>query len=531
MKKLVVVAFALITALPLAACGGNPDHSEATSSEVLKILNWEDYIYEAESDEDEPSTIDQFIEYMYETEGVSVEVVYDTFDTNETMLNSLQTGKTSYDLLVPSDYMIQKLMSSNMLEPFDPDATPNYDAYASPYLKGVFDQISAPIDGIDTPLSAYTRGYMWGTLGIIFNPEFSMYEGLEMEAIVDDFSHWPALWDQKYQGSFSIKDSMRDTYSVGVMKAYDTALQDLLNAFHTGEIDATEYNNELSIIFNKNDVETIGKVKDELLALKDNAFGFEVDSGKEDIKTGKIGANIAWSGDAVYSMDLAEEESGVELYYSLPETGANIWFDGFVMPKGANKDLAQKFVDFVSDPYIASLNMNYIGYTPFIAGDAIIDTVRDWYDPRTEYVYDEDGNETGASYDDDYTDIALDEEWEMVDLTYFFNGTYTDYTSDDAIFYAYEYLPFEDNSCVGRQFFCQYPDADTILRGAVMQDFGANNGRILQMWEEVRSTYLPVWAIVILVLEIVLIVGLIIYFTTRKQIKKRLRRDRQKATQ
>ena len=108
--------------LSLASCSGSaPD-----GSINLRVLNCEDYIGDG--------VLEAFEAWEKETNGKNVKVIYDTFDTNETMLSSLKTGKSTYDLICPSDYAIQKMMSSGMLERFDEDVTPNYDAYASPYL-------------------------------------------------------------------------------------------------------------------------------------------------------------------------------------------------------------------------------------------------------------------------------------------------------------------------------------------------------------------------------------------------------------
>ena len=132
--------------------------------------------------------------------------------------------------------------------------------------------------------------------------------------------------------------------------------------------------------------ETVAAVKEELLKLKENIYGFENDSGKQDIVTGKIGINLAWSGDAVYAMDQADEETETELYYNMPETGGNIWFDGWVMPKSdsLNKELAQKFLNFISNPVNAAQNMDYIGYSSFIGGEDINTLVHEWYDVRED---------------------------------------------------------------------------------------------------------------------------------------------------
>lgn len=604
MKKIAILSLVFPFLLTLGACSA-PENVVSGEQEVLRVFNWEDYIYLNDGEDyPEPDLTVQFEQYMKE-QGRNVLVIYDTFDTNETMLNSLKTGRVSYDLVCPSDYMIQRMLASDMLVPFEEDwlANSNYKKYVSPYLDNMFNAINATntVTGETHSIGEYAVGYMWGTLGIIFNPAYGDFEGLDA---LTDFQDWHALWDERYHGTFSIKDSMRDTYAVGIMETYDAELEQLLEQYQSGSINSETYNSALNEIFNRCDDEEIEEVKQYLLTLKNNSFGFEVDSGKEDIKTGKIGANTAWSGDAVYAMDGAEEEQGVELYYSVPRTGSNIWFDGWCMPKGANVSLAQEFLDFISLPENASQNMDYIGYTPFICGNEILDLVRSWYDLRSDYglfyideneelfnvgfEYDEfvslsttypndlyvywlnDDSENDPSVEDIITDydnllnsggvesyedegtkylVLSDGELEnldvesldVVDLTYLFNGTLLDEneeiiaSSDDAMFLVYDYLYEDENSevenvAVGRQFFCQYPDLETVTRCAVMADYGSQNEAVLTMWEEVKSNALPIWAIILLVLEIALALGVFLYYYISKKVNLKERRNRRNLT-
>lgn len=432
-------ALLLLLSPSLASCGAAGNSSAIN----LRVLNWEDYIgeYELEADFDEdgeyetyPDVISAFEAYERIVNKKNVNVIYDTFDTNETMLSSLKTGKSTYDLICPSDYTIQKMMSQGMLVPFDEGSTPNYDASVSPYLNGQLDYITADDGtGKQTPISQYSRGYMWGTLGILYNPaKVSEETGVEEDTVKFDMADWNSLWDSKYHGQMSIKDSMRDTYSVGIMKLFDAEVKKAIldSGYYDENLDLKEGVDinavidkittdslylEMDRVFNLSDQETVAKVEDVLLELKSNVFGFEVDSGKDDIVKGLIGMNLAWSGDAVYSMDRGENEAEETIYYSVPKTGGNIWFDGWVMPKSdsLHKEEAQEFVDFLSRPDIATMNMDTIGYTSFIAGQDVLDLVRNWYDPRTYamYVY-HDATLDGDSWED--SDFLYDDEGELV---------------------------------------------------------------------------------------------------------------------
>ncbi len=297
----------------------------------------------------------------------------------------------------------------------------------------------------------------------------------------------------------------------------------------------------------------------------------------------------------MYSIDRAEDPEVVgegnecELYYAVPENGSNVWSDCWSMP--VNKDrsedvlaLAHDFLNYLCDPEIASKNIDYTGYTSFIGGDTVLDLYRDWYDARTDliYEYDEEAEEdlqyrslfyqiddewfevwyedchfesesdpyydniklySGfAIYDEDENIIDFDgelrdinetynerliisEEWEEVDLSYFFDGTLEGYAPEDMVFYSDCYLPFESdgNISVGRQFFAQFPSKETILRCSVMEDYGDNNIKVVKLWENFKSNPLPIWAIILISIEAVIIVSAIVYIFFGKRIKKKLR--------
>lgn len=511
--------------------------------EVLNVYNWEDYIDEGDEEEGIPSLIEEFENKMLEEEGRRVSVVYSTFDTNETMLSELQTGKSSYDLICPSDYVIQKMIAEDLIQPYDDGSTPNYDKYVSPFVADKIDNIE--VNGEKGIVSRYARGYMWGTLGLLYNPTFSGLEakGITEDEMQEDMKDWLSLWDDKYSNLLAIKDSMRDTYAVGIMKTYNDdfeldgqnyeGLKTIKEKYLQGIYDEDTYNEKVSEIFNLNDSTTITRVGNDLQDLKNNAYGFEVDSGKTDMARGMYFAiNVAWSGDAAWAMDMADEnnENSTDpnyhetiLKYAIPETGANIWFDGWVIPKNSqHKDLAQKFVDFLSTPQYAARNMNYIGYTPVIAGDEILDLVQSWYDLR----YDEDSLSLDPSYLDGLTLVTKDEidslpeeekedKYYMKDISYFFEGTLENKDISDSIFAI-------GASEKDRQFDTQYPDSSLLPGLAVMADFGSQNADLLLMWENVKNTPLPLYAyILVLVAVVAIIIFYIVYKISKHNVKER----------
>ena len=513
--------------------------AQSEENVTLSIYNWEDYM--AMDDNPEIDIPSLFHDYMLE-KGKNVTIQYSTFDTNETMLSQLKIGSVNYDLICPSDYIIQKMIKEDLIVPFDDKSTPFYDENVSPFIK---DKISSiEIDGKKGLLSSYCRPYMWGTLGILYNDRYSSLSsrGITPKEMRKDMHSWLSLWNDKYDNLLAIKDSMRDTYAVGVLKTYQEdfildgkkyeGFSSLKIKHDKKEIDDETYNQKLTEIFNLCDDTTLSLVEKELVSLKKRAFGFEVDSGKIDMAKGdKFAINIAWSGDAAFAMSQADEfsaekseEDKIVLKYALPDTGANIWFDGWVIPKTSqNKEIAQEFINFLSQSEIASLNMDYIGYTPVIAGEDILSLLKSYYDVR----YDEEGN-YHPEYLDDYQEIktadidSLNEEEKNIyyyvkDLSYFFSGTIEN--SEDAIFYI-------DASQRDRQFDTKYPDKEILPSLCIMNDFGKQNDSMLKMWERVKKTSLPLWAYILLLVLVILLTLFLIMQSIYNHQKKRRRKLR-----
>jgi len=516
-KRLVsIVAFGLI-ALMASSCSNGATDKDVT---YLRVYNWEDYIYQndPESGYDAPDMTEQFEEFINTPEAKKeygltkdVKVIYDTFDTPETMYNQLKLNKTSYDLMCPSDYMIQKLalhldgLESTKIQKIDFSRLPNYSQYVSPFLTSNLESVQIDPSNPDVgTLADYAVGYMWGTLGILYNPgaQTLLDKGYTEEEIIEAFSQpdaWNLLWENEdFASVASIKDSIRDTYAMGILHVYSDELEALKIQYEEGKLEAKEYREKVNEIFNRNDEESIKKVQEALIELKNRIYGFEVDTGKTDVVTGKIAVNLQWSGDAVFSMDSAEEFDQY-LCYALPSYGANIWFDGWIMSEscqGENKDAAYAFLDFISTPQSAAQNMDYIGYTPFIAGDDVLAQVHDWYDSEDE--------EQAVAYD----------------ISYFFEGTLDELTSEDAIIYT----DFEQTY---RQLHAQYPEIEEINYLCIMKDFGKANDTIVTMWENVKVNPLPIWVKVFVILALVIFVGYLgSYGLIRKAVLKKRKKLR-----
>ncbi len=455
----------------------------AEEETVLRVYNWQDYINEGK-DDDGAKIADSVLELWekdyYERTGKKVRVQYDTFETNETMINTLRTGKTSYDLVCPSDYIIQKMIIATeigkeeniAIEKFDISKMENYNKYVSPYISELFRK---------NGWTDYAVGYMWGTVGFLYNPDV-------IEE--DDISTWEFFWNTDYKNRMTCKDVSRDAYVVGSLYVNREKLMAARSRYENGEISAEEYTKIVNGVANNTEDNNIKEVGEALFEMKENIYGFEVDSGKTDIVTGKIDANLAWSGDAVYAMDLAQEEDDKKLNFVIPKEGSTIYFDGWVMPKGANTALAQDFVDFLCKPEIAAMNMDYIGYTSVIAGDDLYDLLCDNY-----------GEEDG--------------EFEH-DLTYFFKGTLSDdkYTDDGKVIVR--------TNEFGRQLTTQYPSAAETVRCGVMEDFGDRNQKVLEMWSVVKANKISTLSYIMMAVLLAFAI-LLLASTIKRKLKKRRR--------
>ena len=479
MKKKLAILLSLLFLLPVVSSLGGC----SAKAKVLHVYNWEEYIDEGgegsygddylELGKNAPSIIDDFEVWYEETYGERIRVEYSTFGTNEDLYNQLKLGD-KYDLVCPSEYMIMKLAAEGMLEPLDEeffDETNENNFYVnnvSPFIRRKFDEGKMQVAGKSEPQSwsSYAAGYMWGTTGLVYNPE-----GVTEEALSQG---WKIMLDSDFRKKVTTKDNVRDSYFVGLGIVYRDELLSL-------DKDADNYNATVTEIFNRTDAETVKKVQDTLLAMKNNIFGFETDTGKSDMVKGTILLNFAWSGDAVYAMDEAENQD-VYLNFHIPEEGANLFFDGWVMPKGASKKEAQAFINFMSRPDNAVRNSYYIGYTSVIAGEEMFEYACDVYSAE----------EQGVPYD----------------VSYFFG--------EEAIIYA-------DEEQLSRQLFAQYPPEDTMKRCAVMNYYGAQEEPINELWTQVKGEKLDGWAIAVITVAVVVIILAILYWKLGHKIEFRLK--------
>ena len=313
----------------------------ADRAHTLKIYNWADYIDE--------SVLEDFKVWYKEETGEEVEIIYQLFDINEIMLAKIEKGKEDFDVVCPSEYIIERMLRNDMLLPIDKDfgSTPNYLQNISPYIIDRFNKI----DGNGKNANDYAVGYMWGTTGILYNTKYVTEE---------EASTWATLHNDKFEKKIFIKDAFRDVYSTILIYLRNKELTE-------GAITLDE------LMYDSSD-ESIAEVEAFLKKAKRLVAGWEADFGKEMMTKEKAYINLSWSGDAVWAIEEAQAV-GVSLDYCVPKEGSNVWFDGWVIPKYAvNTKAARYFINFMCRPDIAIRNMDEIGYVSVVATPEVLES-------------------------------------------------------------------------------------------------------------------------------------------------------------
>ena len=338
MKKII---YCILAALVLLGC------SEDRNS-ILKVYNWADYIDE--------ELLDEFEQWYFEQTREKVEIIYQTFDINETMLSKIELGHEDYDVVCPSDYIIERMLKNDLLLPIEKNFgdTPDYLNCISPYIRNEFSKI----EGHGKDARDYSVGYMWGTVGLIYNTKYVSSE---------EAASWEVLRNPAYAGKLLMKDAFRDVYTA------------LLNALNKEAIEKGE-KDRAALSFDTSD-ESIALVENYLNSFKESIGGWEADFGKEQMTKELAWLNLSWSGDAQWAIDEAAE-MGVELEYTIPKEGSTVWFDGWVIPKYArNIKAASYFINFMCMPENALRNMDMTGYVSAVGGDLVLEAMAD----STEY--------------------------------------------------------------------------------------------------------------------------------------------------
>lgn len=298
MKKLIGLSVLLTLMVLLAGCAKD-------DGEKVYVYNWGEYIDE--------ETLDLF------EEETGIRVVYEEYEQNEDMYPKVQSGAVKYDVVCPSDYMIQKMIENDLLHELNLDNIPNIK-----YIDPIHLKSSQEFD----PGNKYSVPYCWGTLGILYN-----------KTMVDEpIDSWGVLFDEKYSGEILMIDSVRDAFAIALIYlGYD------LNSTNETELE------EAKILLQKQ---------------YPLVQGYFVDQVRDKLIGGEAAIGVIYSGEAIYS-----SRENPDLEYVVPKEGSNVWIDSWVIPKNCrNKENAEAFINFMCRPDIALMNFEYITYSTPNAG-------------------------------------------------------------------------------------------------------------------------------------------------------------------
>ena len=433
-----ILAIAAAIAL-VVGCSGDKERLQR-----LKVYNWGDYIDE--------ELLAEFEEWYKEHTGREVEVIYQTFDINEVMLAKIENGHADFDVVCPSEYIIERMLRKEMLQPIlteefkaeiEAKGIDYFDA-VSPYIKEQFSLLTAP-EGIDP--NDYSVGYMWGTTGILYNKRY---------VTAEEAASWALMFDKRLKDKIFVKDAFRDVYSPILIYAKTLEQRE---AGLLGEDETLPLETIRELMYDSSD-DSIALVESYLKRMKELVAGWEADFGKEMMTQEKAWIDLMWSGDAVWAIDEAQSVD-VALGYVVPYEGSVVWFDGWVIPKYArNTHAARYFIDFMCKPENAIRNMDATGYVSVVATQEVFDSLED---------------------------LAVSE-LEECDLSYLFvddNGE-----------------PLEGSECAMADA-TLFPDRSGIERGGVMHDSGDRTDKMLEMWSRVKGDNLSTG----------MLVGIILFFS------------------
>lgn len=295
MNKLIKSSVAALMALSLVGCGGSSDSDKPT----LKVFNWGSYV--------DTNVIKSF------EEEFDCKVVYETFDSNEMMYTKLMGGN-NYDVMVPSEYMIERMIKENLLQEIDTTKITNMKSVDTSVLNQTFD-----------PENKYWVPYFYGNVGIVYDKTVVKETDLK--------DGWNILRNTNYKGQIYMYDSERDSFMVALK-----ALGYSMNSTNDKEVEEA-YN---WLVAQRDEMDPV----------------YAADESIDTMKSGEKAMAVMYSGDAAAVM--AENE---DMAFFMPEEGTNVWFDGFVISKDCTqKELANEFINYMISDDNALLNTQEVGY-------------------------------------------------------------------------------------------------------------------------------------------------------------------------
>ena len=298
-SAVVVVVCMLVVAL--SGCGGTPTPAptptEAAAEQALNIYNWDTYI--------DPAVLTDF------EQEFGVKIRYDLFENNEAMLEAVQDGTTDYDIVVPTDYMVEIMHKAGLLAPLNKNNIPNFGNLDPSFVSPAYD-----------PGNRYCMPYQWGTMGIGYN----------IRATQRELTSWKDLFDPAFAGRVSLLADARLT--MGVVLLY--------LGYSPNTTSATE----------------IAEARDFLIEHADQIAEFAPDTGQDLLAEGTVDVAFEWSGDIFQVM-----EDNADLRYVIPEEGALLWTDNLcILATAPHKEMAEKFINYVLEPAVGAAISNYIRF-------------------------------------------------------------------------------------------------------------------------------------------------------------------------
>lgn len=300
MKKRIAVVLMGIFAIAILAMGcGSGAKTQPVKSEP-QVLNLFSW-----ADNFSPEVLAAF-EKKY-----NCKINYDVFANNEELLAKIQAGGAQYDLIQPSDYMVSTMVKLNLLEKLDKTKIPN--------MKNIVKTLQAP--SYD-PTGDYSVIYTWGMTGIVYNKKY----------ITKTPTSWADLWNPEYKGRVILLNDSREVFGMALKK----------NGFSN----------------NSTDKDQLDKAFADLKTLAPSILAYDTDTIKQKFIAEEAWIGTMWSGDASFTY-----KDNKNIGFVIPKEGTLIWADTFAIPKGAkNKELAEKFINFMYEPKISAQNYEYIGY-------------------------------------------------------------------------------------------------------------------------------------------------------------------------
>ena len=308
MKKVLSLAMAaalLLSCAALSACGSK-------ESLTLNVYNWGEYI--SDGSEGSLDTVSAFESWYEETYGTPVNVNYDTYASNEDMYAKLKSGAVSYDVVIPSDYMIARMRDEGMLLPLNYDNIPNYENITEDFRGLYYDE-----------KNEYTGPYTYGVVGVIYNAN-----------VVDsaDASGWELMWNEKYAGQILQYNNSRDAFGTAMYK--------------------------LGLDVNSTDKAVWEAAYDELLAQRPLVKSYVMDEIYNMMESGEAAVASYYAGDYFTMLDAQADTVDLQFYY--PEQ-TNYFVDAMCIPTGCqNQELAEIFINYMLSEEPAIANAEYIWY-------------------------------------------------------------------------------------------------------------------------------------------------------------------------